>query len=184
MSDVDFAEVVSTAVGGTARTVLASLRLVGHSGQNDSAEPAEGCEVIKPLGLVSRPVVTALTEAVYVRIGDEIVVLGLLDKGGAVHDCEEGETQLYGAQEPTARVRIRASGAVEITAKAGQDVSLNGGTLRVARESDGITPTAAMAAWITAISGYVNGIAPGTATPPGVSIGTITAGAGAANVKA
>jgi hypothetical protein len=184
VSDIEFAKVTRTSNGATVRTVLAQLRLTGAEGDDDRAEPAEDAEVIQPLGIVSRPVLTATTEAVYVRIGDEIVVIGLIDKGAAVHDCEEGETQVHSQAEPACRTRYRASGLLQIESKAGEDIQLNGGTLRVARETDGVTSSVAMAAWITAISGYVNGIAPGTAVPPGTAIGTISAGAGAARVKA
>ena len=90
-------------------------------------------------------------------------------------DLEEGETRMYGAKEGAARVRIRptgslnleclagqsisithpsasivinASGVIAITSAGGQDITLNGGSLKVARVSDGVK-----VASITAVAG-------------------------------
>jgi hypothetical protein len=47
--------------------------------------------------------------------------------------------------------------------------------LGAARTTDDVAATAAMNTWILAVSGYINGIAPGTAPPP-LDFGTITGG--------
>ena len=207
--DIHAYRIRSTTVGTFARTLTAQLIGGGQNGNDDSpdTETVDGVEVMQPLGLFARPFLTEHTEAFAMELGDELVVLAVLDKSGsafatdppnATEDVAEGETRLYGAKEPLARIRLRADGSVAIQAKPGMalridvtgagDVVLNGGTLRVARETDtvsaGTGPTG-MAAWITAVTGVVNGVVPGT-VPPGMpsNFGAITSGQGAPHVKA
>lgn len=195
---IRFAKLVRTEASTTRRVVTGQLRGFGSSGQDESAEnldgasaAAAGAEIVQPLGLVARPVLSEHTEALIVELrdGDEVIALAVLDKSRAAVVVEEGGVRLVGAggSNGSAGVYIRAAGAVEIDSEAGQDVKLNAGTLAVARETDpvsaGATPVTGMAAWITLVSAFINGIAPGT-IPPGVpsDFGTITSGA--PNVKA
>lgn len=185
---LDFMKLLATSLGSSARVVLAQLRGVGTEGDDDNAEPFDSSEVVQPMGLVSRPVATSSLEALVLRDGDEAIVIAIVDKGmTALSDLDEGETRLYGAQRPTATLRIRASGAIEITAHSGQDIVLNGGTLRVARESDAVS---AGTLYFVPGSGGATltysppGGPPGAGTPIALSGLTITSGAGATNVKA
>jgi hypothetical protein len=173
---LDFFRVINTRLGSNVRTVLANLVGFGTTGDDDNAERADDCEVIQPIGLIARPVLDADTEALVYRDGDEHVVIGFVRKSSTVHDCETGETQLYSDKEPLCRIRLRANGKIEITAKAGQDIVLNGGNASVGRVGDAVNPSAAMTTWMGQVA---------TATMTTAPVGAIGAiAAGASNVKA
>jgi hypothetical protein len=166
------------------RTLLVQLRGRGATGADDRAEGFDGVEAAQPLGLRVRPVLRDSLEAFAVEYGDERVALFLVDKGrrtGAV-EPEAGGATLHGLAEESAVVYIRASGAIEITPKAGQNVVLAGGVLSAARTTDAVQTVidAVAAGGITAPPGG----GPCTLTAGDVTLsGTIT-GAGAPNVKA
>lgn len=125
-----------------ARVLLAQLRGVGPAGDPERGQRDDDVEVSTPLGLRVRPAVTDSLNAVVIETpSGERIALVLVDKAraaGAV-EAEEGETQLHGLGEPSAVIRIRASGDIELTPKAGRDVVVAGGTLKVARETDPVT---------------------------------------------
>ena len=81
-----------------------------------------------------------------------------------------------------ATIEISAAGKITVTSAGGQDVQVNGGTLKVARETDPVDAHASMATWISALTTYVNTIAPGTLVAP-TGFGAIRSGAGAARFK-
>lgn len=184
MDAIEFMKVTLAAWGTRASTLVAQLRGAGEEGDDDAAEAFDGVEVAQPMGLRVNPVQRASLEGVVVEIGDERYVLCLIDKSrqtGAVNP-EVGGTVLYGCAAPDAVVYVRASGAIEITAKTGANIVLNGGTLNVARSSDAVEVTlgALAAAAITAPPGG----GPCTLTSGAVTLsGTIT-GTGATHVKA
>lgn len=104
------------------RTLLVQVR--GAAGQQEDA-----AEVWQQPGVRAVPVVRASTEAMVFELANGGRIAFLIDKArdqGAV-ESEAGETQLHGLAAPSAVVRIRASGAVEITAASGQSVTLQGG---------------------------------------------------------
>lgn len=136
---IEFARLIKSTLGVRVRTVLAQVAMFGSEGDDANAEQAENCEVLHPVGFVSRPVASSTTEAVIFRDHDEIHVLLFLDKGGALHDCAEGEAQVYSPKEPTCRIRFGADGSLKIDSKSGQDVVLNGGTAKVGRVGDVVT---------------------------------------------
>jgi phage gp45-like len=181
--DLDFFKVVRTALGTMVRVVTAGLRGAGVEGDDAGAEPLDDAEVLSPLGLDSRPFLTADTQAVALRQGDEVLILVVRDKSRAkLTDLDEGETRLSGAKEVAARVRIRAAGKIEIDALAGQDVVVNGGALEVARRTDPVD-----GGTLTAVAGptpvtftYVpsGGGAPVVGPTALLTGGKITAGAG------
>lgn len=81
-----------------------------------------------------------------------------------------------------ATIEITAAGKVTVTSAAGQDVQVNGGALKVARDTDPVAPTATMATLLTAIIALINAAAPGTISPAqaaalALQIGTINGGA-------
>lgn len=136
---IEFAKLLRTQLGQNVRTVLAHIASFGMEGDEPNAEQAEKCEALHPVGFVSRATKDSPTaEAVIVRDGDEVHVLFFLDKTDTLHDCEEGEAQLYAPKEPTCRIRMRISGDIEITAKSGQNVIINGGSTPVAKEGSKI----------------------------------------------
>lgn len=176
---IEFAKVTLTRLGSRVRVLLAQLRLAGAEGADDDAEPADDVEVLQPLGLFARPVVTAGLQAVVTRLGDEVVALLLRDKSQArFTDAEEGETRLYGV-DLACHVRLRALGDVEISAKATRKVYLKGGaaaaTAPVAHEGSATTGHTHNPGTFVAGPYAVTGIS-ASATD------TIAVGAGSANV--
>lgn len=180
-----FARVTLSKVGERARTLTIQIRVNGNEGSEELAEPADGVEVAQPLGLIARPVITTTVEALVLRIGDEFIALNLQDKGGAQVACDEGEAVMYSPKEPSCVARCRADGAMQLTPKAGQDLVLNGGTLKVARVTDATVAASAMAVWMGGVATFINTLAPGTLNPAlPTDFGTISPLAGAPNVKA
>lgn len=198
----DFFKVRATQLGTRTRVVVARLFGVGQDGDTDEQqEPIEEAECLSPIGFKSRPKVSSTTEAFGVRLGDEVVVLCVIDKGGTkLTDAElaEGEVLLYGPTEPTATVRITKDGDVVITAKAGRNVVLkapDGGEVRlnedgtgyagkeVARKDDGVsaagTPLSpgTMAHWMAQVTAACNAVAPGSVPTPPSTVGQIVDGA-------
>lgn len=98
--------------------------------------PADDVEVYQPQGLRAVPVPRAETEALVVELANGERLALLIDKrrdAGAVVP-EAGETQVHCLARPASVIRWRASGAIEITPLAGQDVVLAGGSTPVAKE--------------------------------------------------
>jgi hypothetical protein len=77
---LEFFKVTQTALGTAARVVLAQLRGVGQEGADNTAEPVDQAEVLHHVGFAARPKLSEKTEAVVVRVGDEVLVLAILDK--------------------------------------------------------------------------------------------------------
>lgn len=123
----DLPKIVATTLGTASRVLLARLRGFGSTGDDDNAAPFDDAEVAHPIGYMARPVASATLEAVVWREGDDAIVLAILDKGmPVVSDLEEGEARIYGPKEPSATFRIRASGDIEVTPKAGRKVYVGG----------------------------------------------------------
>lgn len=104
---------------------------------------------------------------VYAKTGQRII----LNKDGLITISASGAT-----------IEIATTGKVTVTSAAGQDVQVNGGSLRVARDTDPVAPTATMATLLTAIIALINAAAPGTISPAqaaalALQIGTINGGA-------
>lgn len=131
-----FLKLTRTRLASRVRAVLAQTRGYGVEGADDDAESQDDVEIVQPLGLMVRPYISAGLELLAAEIGDTTLGLAIINKALEILDVEEGETRLYGAAEPTARVRLRASGKTEVESKAGQDIVLNGGALEVARRTD------------------------------------------------
>lgn len=133
-----FLKVTRTRVGERVRALMLQVRGYGVEGADDdeSTERQDDVELVQPLGLMARAVIARGLEVLTAEIGDQTIGLALLNKALSVLSLEEGETRLYGAGEPDARVRLRASGAVNVESKAATDITLNGGTKSVARVDD------------------------------------------------
>lgn len=201
MSDaLEFVKVTSVAVSTSTRAVTMQAAGAGAEGDDNDAERFDEVEVVQPLGVFASPILTDTTQAVAVRHGDELVALFIVDKGRSAQAIESGETRLYGAgtNNQTTVIRLRASGAIEITsanngainitANGTGDVVVNGGTKRVAREEDALNvgTLVATAGPYPVLFTYVAGAAgvPAAAPPGGVALaGVLTTGTGASRFK-
>lgn len=187
LDPVEAYKVTALTTSTTRRVVTAQLAGVGSEGDDATAERFDDAEVVQPCGLMARPALTATTEAIGVRRGDELIALFLIDKGAAVQNVEAGETRLHGSgtTNATTVIRLRADGSIEITSAANGaininahgvgDVVVNGGTLKVARVTDattGHTHAFALTAGPYAVAGTIT-----TATD------TIASSGGAARFK-
>lgn len=200
---LDFVNVARTAASTARRVLTASVVGAGDPGDSGSAERVDGCEVVQPLGLYARPVLTAMTEALVARLSDKPVVLAIIDKGRAAQNVEEGEVRLYGpgSANAAAVVRIRADGSIEVTATDGRNVSisvsgagdvvLDGGTLKSARVTDPVNVAVITATAgpypVTFSTALVDaGGTPGTPTVGATATisGVVSNAGGAAHVKA
>jgi hypothetical protein len=121
------------------RVLTASIVGSGNAGDDASAERVDNCEVVQPLGLFARPVLTALTEGVVARLADRPLILAMIDKGRAPQAVEEGETRLYGVggDNAAAVVRLRADGSIEVTSLSDLNISLTAGGAGIVRFQDG-----------------------------------------------
>ncbi len=187
---------------------------VGSSGDLQAAltDVPEGdlerCTVHQPAGLMSRPR-DGKADAVYAANGDTCEVLNLQDvsaqkalaaKNG-VGEIEKGETRLFSTggdpqgillKDAVIRVgvsgttiRINTNGSLTIDAAPGQDVVVNGGGLKVARDTDPVD----IGAWavVKNVNGAVTdilvqqpGVVGATTIPPAPAIpltGKIAGGA-------
>lgn len=123
-------------------------------GRGPGEQPADDVEAYQPLGLRTRPVVARSTEALVIELPNGERVAFVCDKGLSSTPPEEGETQLHGLKETSAVVRIRASGAIEITAKSGQRVDLQGASQAFVR---GDQYADALGTFLTALGVFLTG---------------------------
>lgn len=190
---LDFVKLSRVSVSSTYRVATAQIVGAGDPGDDATAERVDACEVVQPLGLLAVPVLGTDTEALVARIGDRPVVIAIIDKTRGAQDVEAGEARLYGVGDTnhTAVVRIRATGKIEVTAKASQDVVLNSGTLKAARVTDPVrigTVTATAGPYpvvFTVTLDNADGV-PGTPVVNATATlsGVVSNAGGAANVKA
>jgi hypothetical protein len=135
---IEFVKVTAATASTSSRVLTVQAAGVGAEGDDDGAQGFDAVEVAQPAGLMASPTLTRTTEAVAVRRGDELVALVLIDKGAPAQSVEAGETRLYGvgSDNSTAVIRLRAVGAVQIVAKTGQRVDMQGATQAFVRGDD------------------------------------------------
>lgn len=84
-------------------------------------------------------------------------------------DTAPGDAVLYAlVRDPAGRPQLQLlakDGKVLINAGSNADVVVNGGSLKVARDTDPVKPTAAMKRVLANLIAFANGIAPGTVAP-------------------
>lgn len=146
--EIEFVKVTALEVSTSTRAMTAQASGAGAEGDDNDAERFDRVEVVQPIGLMANPALTDTTEAVAVRRGDELVALFLIDKGRPAQAVESGESRMHGVggNNQTTVIRLRASGAIEITssnngavnitANGTGDVVINGGSLKLARVTD------------------------------------------------
>lgn len=140
---IEFGKVLGVTVSGNSRATTLQIAATGQEGDDDGAERIDAVEVLQPAGLMAAPSLSPTAEAAFVRIGDQVIALAVVDKGAPSQAVEAGEVRLYGpgSSNAAAVIRIRADGSIEITPKAGTNVVLAGGTLSVARATDPVSVT-------------------------------------------
>ncbi len=191
-----------------AASKLLGVGLAGDGDEGDDATAAtvddQAAQVLTQLGVAARPIVRRTLRALGVELGDEVVVVKLWDKAATPTDLDAGETRLYACGDVTVALRMRTDGViltakgatvvitsdgdVQVTAAGGRDITLNGGTKRIAREEDSLNvgTLVATAGPYPVLFTYVPGAAgaPPSAPPGGVALGgVITTGTGAAHAK-
>jgi hypothetical protein len=191
-----------------AASKLLGVGLAGDGDEGDDAGAAtvddQAAQVLTQLGVAARPIVRRTLRALGVEIGDEVVVVKLWDKAATPTDLDAGETRLYACGDTTvalalrtdgvtltakgATVVITSNGDVQVTAASGRDITLNGGTKRIAREEDSLNvgTLVATAGPYPVLFTYVPGTVGAAPSPPpgGVALGgVILTGTGAAHAK-
>lgn len=174
---LQFVRVTAATTSTTSRALTVQAAGVGTESSTNDGERFDDVEVMQPAGLIASPSITATTEAVCVRRGDELVALVLVDKGAASQSIEAGETRLYGvgSGNSSACVKIRAAGAVVIVAKTGQRVDMQGATQAFVRGDDYSTAlntavdaikvlNLALGAFATAVGGALPAVAAAAVT--------------------
>jgi len=200
---IEFINVASAATSSQRRVATLQGLGAGAVGDDAGAERFDDVELAQPAGLFALPQTTSNTEAVVIRRGDEAVALVVIDKSRPPQDVEAGETRLHGVggSNSATVIRLRANGAVEITALTGQNVTvtapaagvviLQNGTQAFVRGNDFSTALNAgldaMKVLFTAIGVFATAVgvfatAVGTALPPvATAAGTLNTAAVALN---
>lgn len=141
---VEHMRVMATALAENVTAIFARLRDI--TSDTDGDEPSEqsadfaDAKVVQPLGIFARPVKASKTVGAFcLRIGDKLLPFLMHDERTSLTiTIEDGELCVYCPQRPTSRVLFKQSGGIDIKTDAGdpQDITLNGGTLKVARDTD------------------------------------------------
>lgn len=145
-------KVTRAAIDAASKLLHLQLRGEGNEGDDAAARPIDEAVFYSALGLAVRPVIARTLRALGYEDGDEIAVVKLWDRARSPTDLSEGETRLYACGDVAVRVRMKtdglvveakgatititSAGAVQMTAASGQDITLNSGTLKVARVTD------------------------------------------------
>lgn len=175
-------KVTLTSWASSVRTLLVQLQ--GPTGPDGRPIPGDAVEAWQPAGLRARPLVRPTSEALVVELPNGERIALYVDKArlaGGV-EPESGGVALVGDAAPATTIYLRASGAIEITAAAGQAVTLQGGAEPFVRGTayanalddflDGldtfVTGVGAYATAVGAIPGPLAATAPAAATLAGV----------------
>ena len=167
---IEFGKVLGVTVSGNSRATTLQIAATGQEGDDDGAERIDAVEVLQPAGLMAAPSLSATAEAAFIRIGDQVVALALLDKGASSQSVEAGEVRLYGpgSSNASAVIRIRANGSIEILSAGATVVKLQDGSQPFVR---GTTYADALGVFLDALKIVMLGIgtfasAVGAALPP------------------
>lgn len=177
---VEFGKVLGVTVSGNSRATTLQIAATGQEGDDNGAERIDAVEVLQPAGLMAAPSLSSTAEAAFVRIGDQVIALAVVDKGAPAQAVEAGEVRLYGpgSSNASAFVRIRADGSIEIVSAGATLVKLQDGSQPFVR---GTTYADALGVFLDALKLVMTGI--GTfATAVGVGTPLFPAVAAAATV--
>ena len=177
---IEFGKVLGVTVSGESRATTLQIAATGQEGDDEGAERIDAVEVLQPAGLMAAPSLSPTAEAAFIRIGDQVVALALLDKGASSQSVEAGEVRLYGpgSGNASATIRIHANGSIEIVSAGATVVKLQDGSQPFVR---GTTYADALGVFLDALKVVMLGI--GTfATAVGVGTPLFPAVATAAGV--
>ena len=167
---IEFGKVLRVTVSGNSRATTLQIAATGQEGDDEGAERIDAVEVLQPAGLMAAPSLSPTAEAAFIRLGDQVVALALLDKGASSQSVEAGEVRLYGpgSSNASATIRIRANGSIEIVSAGATVVKLQDGSQPFVR---GTTYADALGVFLDALKIVMLGIgtfatAVGTALPP------------------
>lgn len=157
---------------------LLQIRAVawGAEDEDGAVLDEEDTHFLQPFGFAVLPVVTSTLRAWGWQDGHEHWVPWVFDPAKAIADLIIGETRIYSVGKVTVAISLRQDGSLRVNSDGG-DVVLNGGTLKVARNTDPVVVGAAMTTWMAAVTA-----ATGVPALVGTTIGTVSGGA--SNVKA
>ena len=174
---IEFGKVLGVTVSGNSRATTLQIAATGQEGDDDGAERIDAVEVLQPAGLMAAPSLSATAEAAFIRIGDEVIALALIDKGASSQSVEAGEVRLYGpgSSNASATIRIRANGSIEIVSAGATLVKFQDGSQPFVR---GTTYADALGVFLDALKVVMLGIgtfatAVGTALPPVAAAATV-----------
>ncbi len=174
---IEFGKVLGVTVSGNSRATTLQIAATGQEGDDDGAERIDAVEVLQPAGLMAAPSLSATAEAAFIRIGDEVIALALIDKGASSQSVEAGEVRLYGpgSSNASATIRIRANGSIEIVSAGATLVKLQDGSQPFVR---GTTYADALGVFLDALKVVMLGVgtfaaAVGTALPPVAAAATV-----------
>lgn len=197
------AEVAGQKVANTSQ--MAPIALTSASGKEEGLDgrPAEeayqrSARRVQHAGFRSRPL--AKTEAVAIQVeGGARKLVVVAEDDGVSLSLDEGDAVLYSPKEPACRVKVDKDGVMSLVAASGKnltidvsgagDIVLDGGTLKVTREHDGLNvgTLSASAGGTPVTFTYTPGGYPVPGTPVvGTSValtGIVADGTGAAHVK-
>lgn len=177
---IEFGKVLGVTVSSESRATTLQIAATGQEGDDEGAERIDAVEVLQPAGLMAAPALSPTAEAAFIRLGDQVVALALLDKGASSQSVEAGEVRLYGpgSSNAAAVIRIRADGSIEVVSAGATLVKLQDGSQPFVR---GTTYADALGTFLDALKIVMTGI--GTfATAVGVGTPLFPAVAAAATV--
>lgn len=160
--------------------VVVSAALAGKLGKiQTSAHHDDEFDHWQPYGLQSRPLPGA--DALIAAMGshsDQRVAFMVGDRRYTA-EMVGGEVRIY--DDLGQYVWLKRTG---IVAKAPSIKLGENATLAAARATDPVGPDAGFTLWMTQVSGYINGVVPGTVTPAvPTTLGTITSGSAVTKVE-
>lgn len=172
---------------------FSTVSATGSDGYKDAVDGRAGADETSyqypvrrlwPFGIRSRPPVGVDAVVIHVNGGSGSgVMVGAESNAYGPDDLAEGEVAIY-CRASGAVIKLDADGKITIDAASGQDVVVNGGTLKVARETDPCRLTAApggaLAVWMGQVESAISGLAGVVPTPlaatfvatPGITVKT------------
>jgi hypothetical protein len=105
-------KVTRAAFDSVSKMLHLQLRGEGDEGDDDTAVPVDDAPFFSQLGIAVRPTITSTLRAMVRAIGDEMAVVGLIDRPNMPTDVPEGATRVYAVGLKTNWFELRASGVI------------------------------------------------------------------------